>query len=174
MSRTRWRLCLLASLGVLALAVVVWKASSGARPGGGADGPEVGHLEAAALPDVFEVEITGEEFVFHIRYPGPDGVLWTKDDLHGERDLHVPAGHQTKVHLRSRDYIYNLTLPHLGLKEPAVPGLEFTLEFKQDTPGTFELLGDQMCGWKHPSLLGRLVVEPPERWQAWREETRKE
>lgn len=129
---------------------------------GGTREASVGAVAVLAPSGLFEVEITGQDFEWHVRYPGPDGRLGTQDDLFGWQDLHVPLGARTRIHLRSRDYIYNLALPHLGLKEVAVPDLEFSLEFEARLAGDFELRGDQMCGWTHPKLLGTLHVESGE------------
>lgn len=121
----------------------------------------------AELPDVLEVEITGDDFNWHVRYPGADGKLGTDDDVSAMRDLHVPVNTRTRLHLRSRDYIYNLALPDLSLKEIAVPNLEFFLEFETGAPRTVELRGDQMCGWTHPQLLGKLFIESTDEfWNA--------
>ncbi len=112
-------------------------------------------------PELLEIEVTGKAFEWHVRYPGVDGRIGTSDDVFSRRDVHVPAHTRARLHLRSRDYIYNLALPRLGLKEAAVPDLEFSLEFETGDPRTLELRGDQMCGWTHPLLLGRLVVDAP-------------
>ena len=114
------------------------------------------------IPDLLEIEVVGRDFQWEVRYPGPDGVLGTEDDRIGARDVHVPVGARAKLHLRSRDYIYFLALPHLGLKEIAVPELEYALEFDAGAAGRYELLGDQMCGYTHPGLLGELIVESRE------------
>jgi cytochrome c oxidase subunit 2 len=146
-----------------ALVVALLLAACGPRGDGDAGavpGPAAAGADPASGP--FEVEMTGQDFEWHVRYAGPDGRLGTADDLHGWRDLHVPVGADVRIHLRSRDYIYNLALPHLGLKEVAVPELEFSLAFEAGERGTFELRGDQMCGWTHPKLLGTLHVESPE------------
>ena len=73
----------------------------------------------------------------------------------------------------SDDYIYNLALPHLGLKEIAVPDLSFAIEFTADETGTFDLLGDQMCGYDHPELLGKISVDSHAGFNAWLYDIRK-
>lgn len=110
------------------------------------------------IPTPLEIEVTGTKFHWQIQYPGADGKLGTADDLYGDRVLHVPLEADARIHLRSRDYVYSFALPHLGLKEIAVPEMEFFLDFVAEQAGTFELRGDQLCGFTHPDLLGRLVV----------------
>lgn len=110
------------------------------------------------IPTPLEIEVTGSAFHWHVLYPGADGLLGTDDDVHGRRDVHLPQNAQARVHLRSKDYVYTMSFPQLGLKEIAVPDLEFSLAVQALEKGVFELRGNQMCGFTHPNLLGRLVV----------------
>ena len=66
--------------------------------------------------------MTGRASRWWIRYAGPDGQFGTEDDLAARDDLHVPAGFDMHLVLRSDDYIYVFSVPALGLKEVAVPG----------------------------------------------------
>lgn len=121
---------------------------------------------AYVAPETYEIEITGHDFRWRVRYPGLDGRLGTADDAFGERHVHVPSHARVRLHLRSDDYVYGFTLPHLDLKEIAVPDLHYTLEFEGAEAGTYELRGHQMCGYTHPELIGTLVVETPEDFQS--------
>ena len=115
--------------------------------------------EAYEIPETMEIEVVGSKFTWKVRYPGPDGRLHTEDDRIGEQDVHIPEGTRTTIHLRSRDYVYGLGLPALGLKNVAIPELEFALEVPPQPVGTTELRGNQMCGYTHPRLMGQFVVE---------------
>ena len=115
---------------------------------------------AYTVPDAYEIEVTGHDFRWHVRYPGRDGKLGTDDDVFGDRHVRVPRGKRVRMHLRSEDYVYSLALPQLGLKEIAVPDLRYALELADVEVGTYELRGAQMCGYTHPELIGTLVVEP--------------
>jgi len=119
------------------------------------------------IPNPLIVVVTGDDYNWHLRYPGEDGQIDTADDIPALRHLHLPTGIAARLKLQSMDFLYTLALPHLGLKEIAVPDLEFWLEFETTTEGVFELRGDQFCGYAHPDLLGTLVVEPPADFQAW-------
>ena len=118
-----------------------------------------------------EVRVTGEDYEWHVAYPGPDDRLDTPDDIVTRRHVHLPAETSVRLQLRSRDYVYSLALPHLQLREIAVPELAFALEFPSGPVGRHELMGDQLCGSAHPLLEGELIVEPPERFERWLRET---
>lgn len=93
--------------------------------------------------DVIEIEATGYQFAWHLRYPGPDGVLgsknyqlidglnplgqdWTDeknlDDIHPD-EIVLPVGKKVRVRINSRDVLHNFYLPHFRLKMDAVPGI---------------------------------------------------
>jgi cytochrome c oxidase subunit 2 len=127
-----------------------------------------GACGAPELPiDQLTIEVTGRNLEWHVRYPGADGVLGTPDDVLDRRDLHVPQGAATTVVLRSGDYIYSFALPEYGQREMAVPDMEFRIRFDPASAGTFELRGDNMCGYSHTNLVGKVVVMPPSEFRAW-------
>ena len=121
---------------------------------------------AYEIPAVLEIEVVGSEYQWEVHYPGPDGKLGTDDDEIGRRDVHVPSGTRARIHLRSRDYVYGFALPELGLKEVAIPELEFSLDVPPTQAQVTELRGNQMCGYTHPDLIGRLIVEPRDQYIA--------
>ena len=104
------------------------------------------------------IEVTGDEFNWYFRYPGPDGVLGTDDDRHSVQDLFLPDNSNVQLKLKSNDYVYSFALPELGMKEIAVPGLDFGLRFTTQDEQTLQLLGDQFCGFAHESLIGKVYV----------------
>jgi len=154
------------------LAAVVLGAAAVAVPvlsGCGPSGDTSGGVGAGgfAFGDTLLVRMTGGDYTWHVRYAGADGEFGTADDRHATRHFHAPAGTPVTLELRSEDYIYTMALPHLGLKEIAVPDLEYALRFRLDEPGEYELKGDQMCGYQHPDLMGSLVVESRDAFDEW-------
>ena len=113
------------------------------------------------------IEVTGHEYHWDVRYPGADGLLATDDDRLTVRNVHVPQGTDVVLLLKSLDYVYVMKLPQFGLKEMAVPTLEFRMSFHPQEAGQFALLGDELCGDPHPELKGHLIVEPREHFLAW-------
>src|SRR5918993_1221299 len=96
------------------------------------------------------VEITGHQFGWEFRYPGPDKVLGRKnfkltkganslgvdfsdpasrDDLHVAATVHIPVGRPVKFVINAQDVIHDVGLPHFRLKMDAVPGIPTTLWF---------------------------------------------
>lgn len=114
-----------------------------------------------------EIGVVGVDYTWEVRYPGEDLRLGTADDRRGAQDLHVPQGAEVTLRLDSRDLIYTYAVPAVGVRQMAVPDVPFTARFTARDEGRFPLLGDQLCGYTHPSLLGALVVAPPDRFLEW-------
>ncbi len=94
--------------------------------------------------EVLEFEATGSQFLWEIRYPGPDGKLGTKnfrlinggnnplgqdwtdkkniDDFHAT-DIYLPVNQKVRVRITAKDVLHNFYLPHFRLKMDAIPGL---------------------------------------------------
>ena len=93
--------------------------------------------------EYIEIEATGQQFGWLLRYPGPDGVLgardyklitginvlgqdWTDeknlDDIH-PTEIVLPVGTKVRVRITAKDVLHNFYLPHFRVKMDAVPGL---------------------------------------------------
>ena len=94
--------------------------------------------------DHLEIEATGYQFAWAIRYPGVDNALGTKyfrNIVPGVNDLGIdlndpksmddalvdevvlPKGKKIRVRITSRDVLHNFYLPHFSVKMDAIPGL---------------------------------------------------
>lgn len=109
-----------------------------------------------------EVEVTGSDFMFQFRYPGEDRTLFNGDDRYGTGTLFVPADANVHLRLSSLDYIYTLEIPARGVYEMAAPDLVFDAILQACSPRTEDLLGSQMCGYDHPGLIGKVIVQTTE------------
>lgn len=112
------------------------------------------------MPDVgpedqyLEIEATGYQFAWDIRYPGDDGKLGTKnfrliqqgknslgidftdekshDDivLSGSDRIVLPVDTTVRVRITAKDVLHNFYLPHFRVKMDAIPGLPTYFIFK--------------------------------------------
>ena len=108
--------------------------------------------------DSIVIEVTGDEFNWYFRYPGPDGILGTSDDRHSVQNMFLPDNSKVNLKLKSNDYVYSFALPELGMEEIAVPELSFELLFTTGDEQTLQLMGDQFCGFSHDTLIGKVYV----------------
>ena len=102
------------------------------------------------MPDVgpddeyIEIEATGYQFAWDLRYPGPDGKLgtknyklintatnplgqdWTDSKNHDDflpTEIVLPVGQKVRGRITAKDVLHNFYLPHFRVKMDAVPGL---------------------------------------------------
>ncbi len=90
-----------------------------------------------------EIEATGYQFAWTMRYPGPDGLLgrkdfrlisganplgqdWTDPKNHDDivvNDVTLPVDQKVRVRITARDVLHDFYLPQFRVKMDAVPGL---------------------------------------------------
>jgi cytochrome c oxidase subunit 2 len=137
-----------------------------------------------APPDAFVVEVTGQQFAWNVRYPGPDGIFGrtdvkkvdtagfnfigldredpsAADDLTLQNQLFLPEGRPVRVRLRSLDVIHSFFLPQFRVKQDAMPGITVETWFVPQKAGTYEIACAEHCGLGHYRMRGVLTVVPP-------------
>ena len=94
--------------------------------------------------DYIEIEASGYQFAWDLRYPGPDGKLgtrnfrmidvasnplgqdWTDVKNHDDflpTEIVLPVNQKVRVRITAKDVLHNFYLPHFRVKMDAVPGL---------------------------------------------------
>jgi cytochrome c oxidase subunit 2 len=113
-------------------------------------------------------EITGRQFNWDVRYPGPDGELHTPDDLvRVDGDIHFPAGEEVLLVIKSADVLHSFFLPNLRMKQDVVPGMEQYMWFKARETGRFDIVCAELCGWGHYRMKARATFEPRSEFDNW-------
>jgi cytochrome c oxidase subunit 2 len=137
------------------------------------------------------VEVTGMQFAWYFRYPGPDGKFGaTKPELEdasagGEAALGldpkdpaskddvvsgvmvVPVNREIEVILRAHDVIHSLFIPSMRFKQDAVPGLAIHMHFTPIETGEYEIACAELCGLGHYKMHGILKVVSQEEFDKW-------
>jgi cytochrome c oxidase subunit 2 len=147
---------------------------------------------APPSPDRIVVEVTGQQFVWNIRYAGPDGKFGPlkvgliddsmgnplgvdRDHADGKDDIivprmAVPVNKEIEVILRSKDVIHNFFVPELRLKLDTMPGLQSRLRFKPEKTGTYEIACSELCGLGHYKMRSFLDVKEAADYETWLQE----
>ncbi len=167
---------LVAEGGVLAIGLPAWSEYFGTAP----------------PADSRVVEVTGEQFAWNIRYPGADGVFGRtepklidtqnplgldpedpagRDDIIAINQIHVAVGKPVTIRLRAKDVIHSFFLPHLRVKQDAVPGMTIDVWFVPTETGRYELACTELCGLGHYQMRGFFNVLTPEELETWRRES---
>ncbi len=113
-------------------------------------------------------EVSGRQFQWLIRYPGPDKQIGTEDDLLTVNDLRFVKGQPVLIRLKSQDVIHSFYLPELRVKQDAVPGWDLPVWFDADRAGNFELACAELCGWGHYKMRATVTVyDSPAEFDQW-------
>ncbi len=203
-----WTLVPAAILLYIAFAQVgTWadvKYTSRQPPAGGKDGQPV------------QAEISARQFEWRIRYPSTKAWAdwkgnkaaadaWAKqrrhreidlqrqiDDVHVVNELHAIKDRPIVVQVRTIDVIHSFNLPHMRVKQDALPGKVIPVWFTptqsntkrttrdgkphwedggghdpktgkpNDVHQVWEIACAELCGWGHYRMIGRLYVHPDE------------
>lgn len=144
----------------------------------------------AGASDAVQVEVTGIQFQWYFRYPGPDGILGKVNaakfarpdegnplgidpsDRAGGDDivsssLVLPVGRQVDLLLRAQDVIHSVFIPAMRFKQDAVPGMDIHAHFTPIQTGTYELVCSQLCGLGHYRMRAQVQVVTVEQFKQW-------
>jgi cytochrome c oxidase subunit 2 len=144
-----------------------------------------------AGPDAVPVEVTGMQFAWYFRYPGPDGKFGaTKDTLADPSagneaaigldtsdkaalddvvtgTMYVPVNRQVDLTLRAEDVIHSFFVPSMRFKQDAVPGLAIRMHFTPIQTGDYEIACAELCGLGHYKMHGMLKVVSQADFDKW-------
>lgn len=143
-----------------------------------ADVPE----DAVIGEDYIEIEATGMQFLWTMRYPGSDNLLGAKDfrkitpnnplgmDFKDPKNLDdivssasgeiikLPLGKEVRVRITARDVLHNFDLPHFRVKMDAIPGIP-----------TFFTFTPSMTTEEYRANLGALNKDGSPMYPEWHE-----
>ena len=142
-----------------------------------------------AAPEAMQVEVTGMQFAWYFRYPGPDATFGQtklslispaeanplgldKSDPHAADDfvtgqLVLPVDREIDLTLHAQDVIHGFSVPELRLKQNAVPGQDAHIHFTAARPGDYAILCTQVCGSGHYRMNATLRVLPQHQFEQW-------
>jgi cytochrome c oxidase subunit 2 len=145
--------------------------------------------ESASAANAVKVEVTGVQFEWYFRYPGPDGLYGRTEaslvsapagnplgldptDPHSHDDivspiLVLPVNRPVEITLRSMDVIHGFFIPGMRLKQDAIPGMTGHLQFTPIATGEYPILCSQVCGLGHARMQSRLRVLSASDYNRW-------
>lgn len=136
-------------------------------------------VKSAPPADAMLIEVTGQQFAWNVRYPGPDGVLGrtnhaqasqdnpiglvaddpgSKDDVLLLNQLYLPQDRPVRVQIRSLDVIHSFFLPNFRVKQDAMPGMTIEIWFVPKQAGDYDLGCAEHCGLGHYRMRGKVHV----------------
>jgi cytochrome c oxidase subunit II len=144
-----------------------------------------------AKPGAIPVEVTGMQFAWYFRYPGPDGKYGrtdpklidpssgneaavgldtrdpaSKDDV-VTGTMYLPVNREVDLTLRAIDVIHSFFVPSFRFKQDAVPGLAIHMHFTPTEVGDYEIACAELCGLGHYKMHGMVHVVSQEDFDKW-------
>ena len=96
--------------------------------------------------------------------------MWKFQHLNGQREineLHVPVGRPVKLIMTSEDVIHDVFVPAFRVKADVLPGRYTHMWFNATKPGRYRLFCAEYCGTKHSGMIGEVVVQEADEYEAW-------
>ncbi len=144
-----------------------------------------------AKPGSVQVEVTGMQFAWYFRYPGPDGKYGatspklmdpsaggeaavglntsdpaSKDDI-VTGTMYLPVDREVDLTLRAVDVIHSFFVPSLRFKQDAVPGLMIHMHFTPTQIGEYEIACAELCGLGHYKMHGMVHIVSQDDFDKW-------
>lgn len=166
-------MAVIAEGGVLAIGMPVWTE----------------YFDTRAPEDALVIEVTAQQFMWNVRYPGADGAFGKtdprlfddtsnplglvpgdpagKDDIVTLNQIAAVVNRPVRIRLHSKDVIHSFFLPHLRVKQDAVPGMTPEMIFLPTRTGEFELACAELCGLAHYRMRGFFQVMSAQQFDDW-------
>ena len=74
--------------------------------------------------------------------------------------LELEEGVSYTLHLSSLDVNHGFSLYPANINFQVVPGYDYGLNIKPNTPGEYRIVCNEFCGVSHHNMLGRIFVRP--------------
>lgn len=116
------------------------------------------------------IGITARQWNFVFTYPGPDGKLYTGDDLvinEQNSSIHVPVNKNIVIDIMATDVVHSFFVSNLRFKQDAIPGRTITRWFNATKEGTYDIVCAEICGVLHSKMRNFLVVESEDDYNAF-------
>lgn len=139
--------------------------------------------------DAIVVKVVAEQFAWNFHYAGPDGKFGKvdakfvdsttnplgldpedqdgKDDIHSINQMVIPSHKPIIAKITSKDVIHSFGVPHLRVKQDAIPGMETPIWFEGIREGQFEIACSQLCGLGHYSMRGFVQLKKKADFDKW-------
>ncbi len=105
-----------------------------------------------------EYQVTGKQWMWKVQQPTGQREI---------NELHVPIGQPTRLVMTSEDVIHSFYVPAFRVKADVLPGRFTSIWFLPIKAGRFHFFCAEYCGTNHSGMIGWVVVQTPEDYQAW-------
>lgn len=118
-----------------------------------------GFMSAAVAPsDSYEIQVTGERWLWTFIYP--NGTI-------SPSKLIVPKGKPVRMVMSSKDVIHSFYVPEFRVKRDVIPGQYTSIWFEATEVGKYTLECTEYCGTGHSDMLATVEVMEEKQFKEW-------
>jgi len=112
------------------------------------------------------IDLTGHQWWWEVRYSDvdPSNIFTTANEIH------IPVGVPVVFTLHGGDVIHSFWVPNLAGKKDLIPGKVNVIWLQADKPGVYRGQCAEYCGLQHAKMALWVIAEPPEQFNAWRQD----
>lgn len=122
-------------------------------------------VSSAPSDDAVRIDVVGHQWWWEVRYPDEQVVT--------ANEVHIPAGRDVVLELRSADVIHSFWVPALAGKMDLLPERTNTLVIDADRPGRYEGVCAEFCGIQHANMQLVVVAHDEVEFAAWLDDQRR-
>jgi cytochrome c oxidase subunit 2 len=132
--------------------------------------PVIFELGDEPAADAYPVNVTGVQWAWLFEYPEILDSEGQPVTAAKPGELHIPAGREIALTLRSEDVNHSFGVPRLAGTRDAIPGEENTYWIKADQPGSFAGQCRELCGTGHAEMLITVIALDEQDFEDWSRE----
>lgn len=130
--------------------------------------PNLRPWSSAIAEGVRQIEVTGEQFWWRVRYLDEQGELL----LERANEIKMPVGQRVVFLVKSPDVIHSFWVPSLGGKMDMIPGRTNHIMLEASRPGIYRGVCAEFCGPSHALMAFFVEALEPSDFEAWLEGSR--
>ena len=119
-----------------------------------------------STPNALEVEVVGQKYWWSYTYE-PQARYGISQPIVTANELHIPAGVDVRLTLRSEDVIHSFWAPKLNGKRDVVPGRIHDWRLSADHAGVYSGQCAEFCGVSHANMRLKVVSHDEAGWAEW-------
>lgn len=124
-------------------------------------------ISGEVIPNKIIVKVIGDNYNWQYHYVGSDQIFDTSDDIISLKNAYIPIGSETEFQITTNDNVYIFSIPELELMEMGMPDLINKLHFTPRKEARYDVEAGQLCGFKHESFLGEIIVLDRKGYYEW-------
>ena len=123
--------------------------------------PVLPQILAPARDGSLQIDVTGKQWWWRVRYERADGAIETANELR------LPVGERVNLRLVSTDVIHSFWVPSIAGKMDLIPGRVTHLALEPTRTGVFRGACAEYCGASHALMAFHVVVMERDEFDAW-------